>query len=523
MLAVFNNQANLALVAIPSDNDAKKPVKGVWCTLNSQVERPGSVCFHHTSDRNDILVDGVTLIELYQINSKSTPVPVAPDTPNTVVKKLPASLVHADPSIVAATPAEPTYPAPTTTESRGPAPTMAPVVPASTVAAVQQAKATLLNNMLLQMTDGPIAAAIYQGDEAFRKQLESQQNVMQNILQIMQLTPQQISRDHQLLVNLALEAQMTELQQTLANQPRGEGTGVVRSASEKSNEDSFVSYAVASLMVPISKDIATGVTRGINETLRSELDLAVKQALGDHLKESQKNIIKKRLDDALRNSTDFFAQEVQKKLQSFATHELKDALSSMNGTIAKLSEENRALQIALRDMMALNTGEELARVRQQVRELRTQLGEVSAVNAAVGTKSSFQARPTPDAVRDAVQAHLRTAHYSEALQYLVLGQHPAVVYEVLFDLDEEHYNALLADANVSDTLWTQTLLILLKHNDGKEATTVQIAQVVSDVISERPALSKPSNAEGSSSSATFVTSLVPRRGRKAGGKRALKS
>nr|CCC91502.1 putative immunodominant antigen [Trypanosoma congolense IL3000] len=158
---------------------------------------------------------------------------------------------------------------------------------ASVSAPAQSARLALHNASLPQApTDGVLAAVVQQAQEDVQQELGRLESAMENTLKVLELAPETIQRAHEQLLNLSLEAQMTELQQ--------------QDSSGSANYSSFESNVLTSFGDPLAKGIADSVTRGVDDALNAYLEYSVRQALVNCARGTQKHAVKARLDEALK-------------------------------------------------------------------------------------------------------------------------------------------------------------------------------------------------------------------------------
>lgn len=386
--------------------------------------------------------------------------------------------------------------------------------PANVFAAFETARQKLQNAALPQVMDGLLASAAYQGDESVRQEMDGLQNVLQNIVQILQLTPDQITRDHDQLVNLALEAQMTELQNFVASgeltaaaaapstAPRSTPTAASpasNGASKESNEV-FNSYAVVKLLAPIANDIATGVTHGIRDTLRMELDIAMHDAFGESVRESQKAILRKRLDESIRVASEFYANETRQRMEDFTKKELNEVFAQMNSTLNSLLHENSRLRASLDQIVNSGVLHEVTVLRAELQALKeaTKAGTLGDAAGHGANPSSFQgARPSPETILSTSVAFLEQNRCADALSYILLAEQPSLTLQLIKQAKDENYANMISDDAVPDDTWSKILTQLCAPSttEGVTEDVERVADLVFDVLSERDEMTTSKTAK----------------------------
>lgn len=341
-----------------------------------------------------------------------------------------------------------------------------------------------------------------------------------NIAQILQLTPEQIARDHEQLVNLALEAQMTELQSALSSTPNnGSSPASATTAADGAkdpNAEAFNSYAVVKLLAPVANDIARGVTIGIRNTIRAELDNAMRDAFGSSVREAQKKALKRRLDEVLQKSATHFSEEVQKRLEGFTHRELRDVLSQVNASTNALVEENRRLQMSINDIVNSGMLKQLMDTKEELQKLKENLKScsLSALAAAAGgggdggagqgaNPSNFAGNcSNPETMLTKARAMLVDENKpSSALEYITLARIPSLTLRLLNSLpDSSIYYNLIGDRGISDDLWVDVLTQLSSPNALENSTDAAAdahfaAELLLDVLCERDSLTTKKTAK----------------------------
>ncbi|KAH9597928.1 hypothetical protein LSM04_006981 [Trypanosoma melophagium] len=347
-------------------------------------------------------------------------------------------------------------------------------------------------------TDGVLAAAVSQSEDEVRQALKRLESAMANTSQILQLVPDTIRRDHEQLLNLGLEAQMTELQQQMQKLPlQLQHQQQQQQSASGTSSAAFDTYALVMLMDALSRNIAKGVTRGVEESIATHLDHEVRQAMGNRVRNAQKQVLKNRLDEALKESTTQFVSQLDQTVQGVVRRELAELLGSINGSLKMLENENSALQRELSLVMSSGVVEEMRQMREELRTLReTVMSRQTAANgsSSAHATSSFQGRrPAPETILStALSLMQEQQQYHQALQYLLQCHQPPLVLQFLNTLSHNHegtYSDLIEDTSISNDVWCQVLLQLVEA--AATSTEMQREVVVSvtvDIISEREGL-----------------------------------
>jgi hypothetical protein len=550
---VFNEASMAARIQVHDEANMDAVVYPLNCLI-----RPTSVCYHEAQHFATVLVDSINELQLFQLatdarnpskdsagNANNAPSSVKTDGSKSMPSSAPAAAAAAskatptsavgapfvDPSIISTgIPFRPNLnnsnnssngrpsnaPAVASSSSSSPA---VPVVAASTgttttsaaainanpmaaMAAFQSARAALQNASLPQSLDGLVASAVYQSDENVRRSVEGLLNVLKNITQILQLTPDQLLRDHHQLVSLALEAQMTELQQSTTTTPAAAATATAAattttpapaspaSAASSRHSEAFNSYALAKLLAPVASEIAVGVTRGVRDTLRVELDAAVNAAFGANIHNAQKEVLRRRLDEALQNSARVLGEDVASRVDRYIEQELNESLARANASMSALEEQNRKLQSALRQIVNSGVLQEVESMRAELAQLRgaIQRGEAILGNGAAAGGGA-QASPSPQTVIETAEKYIKEGHVAQGLAYVAMAQNARCVVQLLTRLSDDDVANVVSDGETTETTWSKLITQLCEQDATESPAELEtVAAFLFDVLSDHDEL-----------------------------------
>ncbi|CCW67886.1 unnamed protein product [Phytomonas sp. Hart1] len=527
-LAIFNRDHQLALVE-GKEKDGKEELAATIYPIRAEV-KPGSVCFSRLARYGCVLVDAHSQIEMYQFalepagekerGGNSIPIPIPTPTPlsdpailsvtskgavaspptraglsgksaspgSVILNNLMQQVQRGNLRIAQKTPetangdsglkkSPPRKESPATTE---------PAAKRAAGTADKGARALLQNTALPKPINGPLAAALYESEETVRREVDGLSSSCKNINEILRLSPDQLARDHEQLLSLALEAQMTALQNvgaTLASPDRG------------GEAEAFNSLAIMKLIRPIAQDIAKGVTHGIRDTLRGELDDALRSTLSKSLRESQLAAAKKRIDHTLNECCAFFSSEVQQRLQLFAERELGDVFAKINTSMGELTEANQSLREALKEIMNTNAAGEICALREELSELKSTL-RARGVNSVATDGILPEGRSSPEAIFVIVRGLIDQGKPSDALEYLLMAKQPLCILRFLSQVEDQVYSAIIADPKIAGSVWTGLILQICKPevSDSIEDTEYA-AELILDILSEHSDILKSRTAK----------------------------
>lgn len=392
--------------------------------------------------------------------------------------------------------------------------------PATTAAA----RPALHNASLPQApTDGVLAAVVFQSEDEVRQALQRLESVMTNTSQILQLVPETIFRDHKLLLNLSLEAQITELQQTFST-PQSQ-----RQSTSPSEFVAFGESLIETVMDLISEIISDGVTSGVREATLSHLDHEVKNVLGNWVAEMQKQVVKGSLNDVIRENTAQSVSQVKQIAENFVKRELAEVLGNINGLFATLMKENAALRKALNDITSSGIVREIQSMQEEVRTLREAVRSQESLllqsTRQAATHAPQSPPPTPEMLlKTALSLLQEQRQYRQGLEYIFgANQSPLLLcfFTTLIKENSAAYVELVEDKATSNDLWCDVLLQLVEVavEEGEKEVVVCVA---SDILAEREQLVQSSargaqlvaamrtlarEAKGGTSNVSFLRSL----------------
>ncbi|KPI83666.1 immunodominant antigen tc40 antigen-like protein [Leptomonas seymouri] len=514
--AVFNDAGKVARVQMRDEAS----MEAVVYTMGKKV-RPTSVCYHEAAHFATVLVDNVMDLNLYQLatnSNTSTSAGESKDKTAATAAAVPAAAPavttsavgtpFVDPSIITtgipfrpnlnsnananktpdAAVSSSSSPAAASANNNATSSAAMNANPMATMAAYQSARVALHNSSLPQSLDGLVASAVYQSDESVRRVIEGLLNVLKNITQILQLTPDQLLRDHQQLISLALEAQMTELQQGAALASTAAAT--TGSAANARHSEAFNSYALAQLLAPVASEIAVGVTRGVRDTLRTELDAAVNAAFGANVHKSQKEVLRRRLDEALQNSARVLSEDVASRVDRYIEQELSESLARVNASMSALEEQNRRLQSALHQIVnsgALQEAEamraELAHLREAIQRGEAMMGGSAAAGGAAPVSQS------PQTVIETSEKYIKEGHIAQGLSYVTMAQNARCVVQLLTRLSEDDMADVVSDTETTESTWAKLIAQLCEPEAADTAAELEtVALFLFDMLSDHDEL-----------------------------------
>lgn len=519
-MAIFNEAGRVARVQVLGDADFETTV----FDMGSAV-RPTSVCFHESTRFATVLVDAVKELDLYQLATNpaspsattaaaaTTGAPAKEAAPAAAPAPRSSATPFVDPSIistgipfrpaansfphaVAASPPSTAAP-PASTAAATTTTTSAAAINANPIAAMvayNNARSALQNATLPQSLDGLVASAVYQGDEGVRRAVEGLLNVVKNITQILQLTPDQLMRDHQQLISLALEAQMTELQQAVAATPAAAAPAAAApaaapAATNSRHAEAFNSFALAKLLAPVASEIATGVTRGVRDTLRTELDAAVNAAFNTNMRVNQKEVLRRRLDEALQETPRVLGENAAKWIDAYVERELSESLARMNASMSALEEQNRKLQSALTQIVNSGAVQEVEAMRAELNQLRAAIRSGEAIGNgggnAAGAAAGAPAPPSPQTVIETAEKYIKEGRIAQGVAYVVMAQNARCAVQLLDRLSEDEIASVVSDTETSEATWVKLMSQLCEPEATESAGELEkVASFLFDALSE---------------------------------------
>lgn len=505
-MAIFNDGGKLARVQVRGDDEFDTTVYDMGGAV-----RPTSVCYHESTRFATVLVDAVKELDLYQLATNTT-APSASSPTSAPAKEATAAVAapaprsnstpFVDPSIISTgipfRPAPSSYaaaPVPASASStpadsaspsaKGTASAATNANPITATSAYNSARSALQNATLPQSLDGLVASAVYQGDEALRRAIDGLLNVVKNVTQILLLTPDQLTRDHQQLISLALEAQMTELQQTVSASAAAAAPAAPAAAATNSrHSEAFNSYALAKLLAPVASEIATGVTRGVRDTLRTELDAAVNAAFNSSIRVNQKEVLRRRLEEALQETPRTLGENAAKWIDAYVERELSESLARMNASMSALEEENRKLQTALTQIVNSGALQEVEAMRAELAKLRAAIRSGEAIGNN-GTAAGAAATPSPQTVIETAEKYIKDGRISQGLSYIVMAQNARCCVQLLDRLSEDDVARVVSDAETTEATWVKLITQMCEQEATETADELEkVASFLFDVLSE---------------------------------------
>ncbi|ESL06813.1 immunodominant antigen [Trypanosoma rangeli SC58] len=338
-------------------------------------------------------------------------------------------------------------------------------------------------------TDGVLAAAVYQSEEDVCQAVAQLNSVITNTLQVLKLLPDTVRRDHEQLLNLGLEAQMTELQQSCAT-PSMLSPPHPAVAKKPSV---FETYTLVLIADSLSRNITRGVKRGVDQAITQHLDHEMRHAIGSRMRQTQKNIIKSRLDDAVRESATQFVAHVTQTVENVVKRELAEVFDGINSSLNTLVRENASLRNELNAIMSSGVVDEMRRMRKELCELRGTVEkqreelENSSLRA---TNISQGPPPSPETIIATTQSLMQERQYLQGLEYLLGAQQPSLLLQFFTTLTTEGENAyleLIEAAETSNEVWCLVLMQLVEAARTEVEREVVVG-IASDIIFERDQL-----------------------------------
>ncbi|KAH8611771.1 hypothetical protein ERJ75_001010400 [Trypanosoma vivax] len=330
-------------------------------------------------------------------------------------------------------------------------------------------------------TDGILAAAVHQAEEDVRQQLERLESVMTNTEQILKLAPETIRRAHQQLLDLSLEAQMTELQkqqQKDASSP----TCSVFTAFEKS--------VLMSLLDPLTHNIAKGISQGVEEAVMVRLDYDVRNVLVNRTRSTQKQAVKTYLEDAVKESTSQFLAQTEQTIKNVVKGELADVFGHINSLLTTLTNENNRLRGEVDAIMGSGILKDLRNTREELRSLRETMSSQRATGVGQYGVSSFHGYQSPETILSTALSYVNNQEYHRGLEYVLLARQPTLLlqfFKTLQGAHEQLYSAIIEDNTISNETWCQVFICISEAPSTDEERRV-VATVLADVLFEHEQL-----------------------------------
>lgn len=356
-------------------------------------------------------------------------------------------------------------------------------------AAVHGARPALHNASLPQApSDGLLNAAVSQSDDEVRQALQRLESVMANTSQIMQLVPETIRRDHEQLLNLSLEAQITELQRSISvPQAPQQSTGSVKFPP-------FETSILMSIMNLLACNVTSGATRGVKEAMLSHFDHEMRRALENSLGPAIKQSVKKCISDALRETTNILLTQLTQMVENKVKRELTEVLGGIDSAFKTLLKENAALQKALNDIASSDVIKEMRTMREEIKNLRGTVRNqestlLSSTLYSTGTLDSRQ-KLLPETILVTAMSVMQERHYRQGLEYLLMAKQPRIIIQFFTTLmreNNETYLDLVEDTKIPNDVWCDVLLQLVEAVTA-EGEREMVVNVAVDILSEHEQL-----------------------------------
>ncbi|RNF01498.1 putative immunodominant antigen, putative,tc40 antigen-like [Trypanosoma rangeli] len=338
-------------------------------------------------------------------------------------------------------------------------------------------------------TDGVLAAAVYQSEEDVSQAVAQLNSVITNTLQVLKLLPDTVRRDHEQLLNLGLEAQMTELQRSCSTPP----TQSPSHPADAKKPSVFETYTLVLIADSLSRNITKGVKRGVDQAMTLHLDHEVRNAIGNRMRQTQKNIIKSRVDDALRESATQFVAHVTQTVENVVKRELAEVFGSINGSLTTLVKENASLQNELNAIMSSGVVDEMRRMQKELCELRETVDKQTREleNSCLRATNTYQGPPqSPEIILATTQSLMQERQYLQGLEYLLGAQQPSLLLQFFTTLTKESENTyleLIETTAMPNDVWCMVLMQLVEAAETEVEKEV-VVSIASDIIAERDQL-----------------------------------
>ncbi|TPP53450.1 hypothetical protein CGC20_38445 [Leishmania donovani] len=441
-MAIFNDDGKLARVQVRGDDDFDTTVYDMGGAV-----RPTSVCYHESTRFATVLVDAVKELDLYQL-ATNTSAPSASSPTSTPAKEATTAAAapaprssttpFADPSIISTgipfRPSASSYAAAPVSAS---ASSSAPAGSASPPAKAISSTATNAN---------PITAMA-----AYNNARSALQNAT---------LPQSLD-------------------------------GLVASAVYQGDEalrraiDGLLNV-VKNLLAPVASEIATGVTRGVRDTLRTELDAAVNAAFNSSIRVNQKEVLRRRLEEALQETPRTLGENAAKWIDAYVERELSESLARMNASMSALEEENRKLQAALTQIVNSGAVQEVEAMRAELAELRAAIRSGEAIgNNGAAAGAGAAATPSPQTVIETAEKYIKEGRISQGLSYVVMAQNARCCVQLLDRLSEDDVARVVSDAETTEATWVKLITQMCEQEATETADELEkVASFLFDVLSE---------------------------------------
>lgn len=499
-IAIFARSKRVAIVHIRDESKTGQEYELYTFDIDATVVPPNSVCFYQNRANSLLLIDRQSEKKLQQFQLSNAR---AQDERSlgegNGISPMQRLIRHAEGGNLRSNAASAAAGAAAAADGTAAAPMVPVVVPRSVV---------LHNASLLQSKDGPIAAAVYESDVCVRDNIEQINATVKMMESVLEVTPTLLANDVDDLISLALEAEITALADGVVARG-GTGSGQARAAPataglggsrpNRAMEDVFNSYGITSLMAPLASNLVAGIRSGVERAMQQDLEPIVRATLTDELRRQQSAALRRRLEEALQSSTEYYTSTLRKRMDEFATRELREAVNRGNATVLRLAEENKRLREALSAATRGDLIDQVLELQAEIQALRAAVrsGQLQQLTPAGGAAGG---RANPETMLAHARALIVEQHNAAAgLGYIVEVGQPMLTLALLRALPEDAYDALLGDAAVPQELWLRTVAQLCQpacteNKATAVADTNRIAEMVFDMLSMCDSLVKQRTA-----------------------------
>jgi hypothetical protein len=265
------------------------------------------------------------------------------------------------------------------------------------------------------VTNGLIPQTIEQCQRAMAVSKQRLDSVLENANQLLQSAPKMIRKDHMSLVGLALEAMMTELQQSDLRFEQNNG---------------FESQFLATMLDDIARNISDGLVDGIKDGILNELDPQLRNAVSDQLKKVHRDVFKQRVDAAIKNIGTEFISELEKRQKEYERHLEnygKDIRKCAERAVLKLKQHIVSLEAQLNSIVQSGVLEEVKRLREEVQKLR---------------KASEPTVLSPETIIAQAKSMIEAGQVKTGFEYIVKLRQPQMTIALLGELIEDIENLI---------------------------------------------------------------------------------
>lgn len=356
----------------------------------------------------------------------------------------------------------------------------------------------------------PLTAIAAQGKTMLKEALEPIQTKLQNISEIQDLTiRKQLEDGSKRLISLSLEAQMAELQEyvktlnkagpppgSMAAQLLGDPHRQVNDV-QRTNELAFQNYLL-SLLKNGCTEIVHGINDGASSALQKDVLRITQASIKSSLRNSQRAIMQRRMDDILSTSTTGVVNRLQKSFSQLKEDVAAEVDRSRNELHA-LRMENTELRKIISRFMSVRITEEVEALRREVQQLKDTIANLNG-GAGMGVSGGFLP-PSLNApsLLDAALLHIREGNAVQGLQHLLSAQDPLLALSLLQQLSTTEFSSLLDNPGgaISLEIWAGLVIQLSKagtvlsttgagKSSDEAATLVElVAEGIRDILTEQ--------------------------------------